>query len=83
MTRFVDWLQFRICVTNWGLLPAPVWALIAAPLLHWAMGSQGRVFHWPHGASRSPLRMTFWWVGYDDWRREHGPFIDLEEGDLP
>lgn len=56
-------LQVRIGVTNWSVLPAPVWVLIACPLLHWAFGCQGAGwFAWPKGCSKSPFRASFWCV---------------------
>lgn len=55
-------LQIRIGVTNWSVLPAPVWFLIASPLLAWAFGSKGPWFVWPKGCSKSPFRASFWCV---------------------
>lgn len=55
-------LQVRIETTNWSILPAPVWFLIASPLLTWAFGSKGPWFVWPKGCSKSPFRASFWCV---------------------
>lgn len=57
-------LKEKICTTNWSVLPAPIWFLIASPLLSWAMGpdKDGRWFHWPHGCSYTPLHKSFWRV---------------------
>lgn len=57
-----DRLATRIVVSPWGLLPAPVWFLVASPLLRWSFGSGTPWFRWPIGASRSPLRRSFWRV---------------------
>jgi hypothetical protein len=56
-------LQIRIACTNWGVLPAPLWFLIASPLLAFA-GIGSRWFTWPKGCSKSPLRATFWCVNF-------------------
>lgn len=55
-------LRLWICTRPWSRLPAPIWALVASPALRWAMGG-GRWFCWPADCSRSPLRLSFWWVG--------------------
>lgn len=81
MTRFLDWLSFRVAVAPWDRLPAFVWFLVASPLLRWALGGGGPLFAWPCGASRSPLRLSFWWVGGPAWLRERGPVYDLETGE--
>jgi len=61
----LDRVKDRIMVTNWCLLPAPVWAVVASPLLKWAgIGNpNGRWCNWPRGSSKSPLRLSFWYVG--------------------
>lgn len=64
MTRFLEWLSIFIQTRNWGVLPAPLWFLVASPLLFWA-GIGSRVFVWPLGSSRSPLRRSFWCVNWD------------------
>lgn len=60
MAHFVEWLQFRIQVFPWGRMPAFLWFCLASPLLAWCWG--GPWFQWPRGCSRSPLRLSFWWV---------------------
>ena len=62
-------IKYRIMVGNWSLLPAPVWALVASPLLHWAgiANPNGRRFNWPRGASKSPLHRSFWCVAWGSW----------------
>lgn len=47
MARFVDWLRFRVSVTNWSMLPDWLWFLMASPLLRWAFGPPGRWFQRP------------------------------------
>ncbi len=48
----------------WGVLPAPLWWLVASPCLSWAFGDPFGPgwWRWPKGASRSPLRRSFWRV---------------------
>lgn len=59
----MNWLQVRIGVTNWSVLPAPVWFLIASPLLNWSLsGGKGAWFAWPRGCSKNPFRASFWRV---------------------
>ena len=53
---FREWVAFA----PWSRLPAPLWFLVASPLLSWALGGGKPWFHWPHGVSRSPLRRDFW-----------------------
>jgi hypothetical protein len=62
MIRCPDRLAFWLMTRAWSVLPAPLWLLIASPLLRWA-GLGSRWFGWPVGASRSPLRRSFWRVG--------------------
>ncbi len=59
-----DRIKDRIMVTNWSALPAPVWAVVAAPLLTWSgIGNpNGRWFNWPRGCSKSPFARSFWSV---------------------
>lgn len=61
MSKFLEWLQIRIAITNWSVLPAPVWVLIASPLLRWSIGGS-TWFHWPCGCSKSPFAASFWCV---------------------
>jgi hypothetical protein len=58
--RFADFLRFRVSVFPWSVLPAPLWFLVASPLLSWAWGVRPW-FVWPLGRSRSPFRLSFWW----------------------
>lgn len=62
MARFLEWLAFRVSVFPWGRMPAFLWFCFASPALWWAFGRRGPVFQWPRGCSRSPLRLSFWWV---------------------
>lgn len=66
----IDRIKERIWVTNWGVLPAPIWAVVASPLLTWAGidNPNGRYFNWPRGASKSPLRLSFWCVNCGQFR---------------
>lgn len=54
--------RVRVACARWGVLPAPLWFLVASPALRWAFGS-GRWFVWPVGVPASPLRAGFWRVG--------------------
>lgn len=61
MTKLLDAIRFHLCITNFGALPAPLWFLIASPLLRFAIGGKSW-FHWPCNVSRSPLKPDFWCV---------------------
>lgn len=66
LARFASWFRFRVSVAPWSRLPAPVWAVVASPLLSWALcapGSRRPWFRWPAGCSCAPWRLSFWWVG--------------------
>lgn len=57
----MDRLKLAICCTSFDWMPAPLWALVASPLLHWAgLRSPHGVFVWPLGRSKNPLRGSFW-----------------------
>lgn len=56
-------LKTRIATTDWGVLPAPLWVLIASPLLHYAIGGPLGLFHWPRGRTKNPFRLAFWYDG--------------------
>jgi hypothetical protein len=58
-------MRVWVATARWGVLPAPVWFLVASPLLCWAFGGSRPWFVWPVGCSRSPLRASFWRVGFD------------------
>ena len=61
LNRFQIWLATR----NWSVLPAPVWFLIASPLLAYAIG--GSLFNWPAGCTKHPFHPSFWCVAKAKW----------------
>lgn len=65
MSRFRSAVEsFRVWVAcaPWSRLPPPLWALVASPLLSWAIGrgTSGRVFSWPASGERRPWKAAFW-----------------------
>lgn len=48
----IEYIQLKIATANWSVLPDPIWALIASPLLKWALGCDGPWFKYPIRESR-------------------------------
>ncbi len=56
-------LRKWVAYAPWSRLPAPLWFLVASPLLAWALETGGPWFRWPYGVPRSPFRREFWGEG--------------------
>lgn len=52
MFRCPDRLAFWIWSTRWSRLPAPLWLLVASPLLSWAAGDPFSWRGWFHPPRR-------------------------------
>lgn len=60
----IEKIRTWIATRNWSRLPAPIWLVIASPLLAFAIG--GRPFKWPKGCAKVPWRKSFWHVASGD-----------------
>lgn len=56
-------LKNRILSAPWSYLPAPVWCVVASPLLSWSMGYPVSLSY-PARCSKNPLRLSFWCVKF-------------------